>query len=118
MLFVTFETIEDEETAILAEKSTILDGRRRRRQENVELIPSQPPVGVGARAGGWARQYVFVAKFVTNQVNNCAIVDTSGLSSALSYYILFIYLVFVLNYIIFLYSSKYNNIYLVENSQS
>ena len=41
MLYVTFETIEDEETTILAEKSTILDGRRRR--ENVELIPSQPP---------------------------------------------------------------------------
>ena len=41
MLYVTFETIEDEETAILAEKSTILDGRRRR--ENVELKPSQPP---------------------------------------------------------------------------
>ena len=43
MLYVTFETIEDEETTILAEKSTILDGRRRRRRENVELIPSQPP---------------------------------------------------------------------------
>ena len=43
MLYVTFETIEDEETAILAEKSTILDGRRRRRRENVELKPSQPP---------------------------------------------------------------------------
>ena len=46
MLYVTFETMEDEETTILAEKSTILDGRRRRRRrrrENVELIPSQPP---------------------------------------------------------------------------
>ena len=44
MLYVTFETIEDEETAILAEKSTILDGRRRRRhrRENVELKPPQP----------------------------------------------------------------------------
>ena len=42
MLYVTFETIEDEETTILAEKSTILDGRRRRR-ENVELKPPQPP---------------------------------------------------------------------------
>ena len=41
MLYVTFETIEDEETTILAEKSTILDGRRRR--ENVELKPPQPP---------------------------------------------------------------------------
>ena len=39
MLYVTFETIEDEETTILAEKSTILDGHR----ENVELIPPQPP---------------------------------------------------------------------------
>ena len=46
MLYVTFETMEDEETTILAEKSTILDGRRcrrRRRRENVELKPSQPP---------------------------------------------------------------------------
>ena len=42
MLYITFETMEDEETTILAEKSTILDGRRRRR-ENVELKPSQPP---------------------------------------------------------------------------
>ena len=42
MLYVTFETMEDEETTILAEKSTILDGRRRRR-ENVELKPPQPP---------------------------------------------------------------------------
>ena len=42
MLYVTFETIEDEETTILAEKSTILDGRRRRRRENVELKPPQP----------------------------------------------------------------------------
>ena len=40
MLHVTFETMENEETTILAEKSTILDGRRR---ENVELMPSQPP---------------------------------------------------------------------------
>ena len=42
MLYVTFETIEDEETAILAKKSTILDSRRCRR-ENVVLKPSQPP---------------------------------------------------------------------------
>ena len=48
MLYVTFETMEDEETTILAEKSTILDGRR----ENVELKPPQPPVGVGAWVGG------------------------------------------------------------------
>ena len=54
MLYVTFETIEDEETTILAEKSTILDGRRRRRRrrrrrENVELKPPQPP----SRGWGW-----------------------------------------------------------------
>ena len=41
MLYVTLETMEDVETTILAEKSTILDGRRRR--ENVELKPPQPP---------------------------------------------------------------------------
>ena len=54
MLYVTFETMEDEETTILAEKSTILDGRRRRRRrrrENVELKPPQPPsLGWGS---GW-----------------------------------------------------------------
>ena len=46
MLYVTFETMEHEETTNLAEKSTILDGRRRRhcrRRENVELKPPQPP---------------------------------------------------------------------------
>ena len=43
MLYVTFETMEDEETAILAEKSTILDGRRRRRRGNVTIKPPQPP---------------------------------------------------------------------------
>ena len=46
MLYVTFETIEDEETTILAEKSTILDGRRRRRRRrrgNVTIKPPQPP---------------------------------------------------------------------------
>ena len=45
MLYVTFETMEDVETTILAEKSTILDGRRchRRRRGNVELKPPQPP---------------------------------------------------------------------------
>ena len=50
-----FETIKDEETTILADKSTILDGRRchRRRRENVELKPLSPPVGdgIGARLG-------------------------------------------------------------------
>ena len=45
-----YETMEDEETTILAEKSTILDGRRRRR-ENVEIKPPQPPVGVGDGLG-------------------------------------------------------------------
>ena len=45
MLHVTFETMEDEETTILAEKSTILDVRRRhrRRRENMEITPPQPP---------------------------------------------------------------------------
>ena len=52
MLYVKFETMEHEETTILSEKSTILDGRRcRRRRGNVELKPPQPPVGVGARLG-------------------------------------------------------------------
>ena len=49
MLYVTFETMEDEKTTILAEKSTILDGRRRR--ENVEIKPPQPPVGIGVGSG-------------------------------------------------------------------
>ena len=52
MLYVTFETIEDEETTILAEKSTILDGRRRRR-ENVELKPPQPPSWGWGWGSGW-----------------------------------------------------------------
>ena len=48
MPYVTFESMEHEETTNLAEKSTILDGRRRRRRrrrrrENVELKPPQPP---------------------------------------------------------------------------
>ena len=57
MPYVTFETMENEETTNLAEKSTILDGRRfrrrRRRRGNVELKPLSPPVGdgVGARLG-------------------------------------------------------------------
>ena len=52
MPYVTFESMEHEETTNLAEKSTILDGRRRRRG-NVELKPLSPPVGdgVGARLG-------------------------------------------------------------------
>ena len=62
MPYVAFETMENEETVNLAEKSTILDGRRvvvvssscrRRRRGNVELKPLSPPVGdgVGARLG-------------------------------------------------------------------
>ena len=55
MLYVMFEDMEAEENAIFAQKSTILDGRRRRRRRrrrgNVEIKPSQPPVGVGARLG-------------------------------------------------------------------
>ena len=44
MPYVTFETMENEETTNLAEKSTILDGRRfRRRRGNVKLKPPQPP---------------------------------------------------------------------------
>ena len=50
MLYVMFEAIETEEDAIFAQKSTILDGRRRRR-ENVEIKPPQPPVGVGDGLG-------------------------------------------------------------------
>ena len=63
MLYVTFETIEDEETTILAEKSTILDGRRRRRRrrENVELKPPQPP------SWGWGSGWgLSLAKFMFN----------------------------------------------------
>ena len=40
MPYVTFESMEHEETTNLAEKSTILDGRRRR---DVEIKPPQPP---------------------------------------------------------------------------
>ena len=41
MPYVTFESMEHEETTNLAEKSTILDGRRRR--GNVTIKPPQPP---------------------------------------------------------------------------
>ena len=56
MPYVTFETMENEETTNLAEKSTILDGRRfrrrrRRRRGNVELKPLSPPVGDGVGLG-------------------------------------------------------------------
>ena len=39
MPYVTFESMEHEETTNLAEKSTILDGRRRRRRGNVVSAP-------------------------------------------------------------------------------
>ena len=59
MPYVTFESMEHEETTNLAEKSTILDGRRRRRRRgNVTIKPPQPPSwgwGWGS-AGGLARQ--------------------------------------------------------------
>ena len=51
MLYVTFETMEDVGTTILAKKSTILDGRRRR--ENVELKPPQPPSWGWGWGLGW-----------------------------------------------------------------
>ena len=47
MPYVTFESMEHEETTNLAEKSTILDGRRRRRG-NVEL---KPLMGLGLGGG-------------------------------------------------------------------
>ena len=52
MPYVTFESMEHEGTTNLAEKSTILDGRRRRRW-NVEVKPLSPQVGdgVGDRLG-------------------------------------------------------------------
>ena len=66
MPYVTFETMENEETTNLAEKSTILDGRRRsrrrrRRRGNVELKPLSPPVGdgVGARLGAELGNFLF-----------------------------------------------------------
>ena len=43
MLYVTFESMDHGETTNLAEKSTILDGRRRRRRGNVTIKPPQPP---------------------------------------------------------------------------
>ena len=54
MLYIMFEAMEVEENAILTSKSTILDGRRcrrRRRRENVEIKPPQPPVGIGIWSG-------------------------------------------------------------------
>ena len=38
MPYVTFETMENEETTNLAEKSTILDGRRRSRRRRVVVV--------------------------------------------------------------------------------
>ena len=52
MLYIMFEAMEVEENAIFTSKSTILDGRRcRRRRENVEIKPPQPPVGIGVGSG-------------------------------------------------------------------
>ena len=52
MLYVMFEAMEVKENAIFISKSTILDGRRcRRRRENVEIKPPQPPVGIGVGSG-------------------------------------------------------------------
>ena len=51
MLYVIFEAMEGEEIAIFAQKSIILDGRRR---GNVIIKPPQPPSWswVGDEAGG------------------------------------------------------------------
>ena len=71
MLYVTFETIEVEETTILAEKSTILDGRRRRcrrRRRDVEIKPPQPPswgLGLGAELGNISNHFSISICFVT-----------------------------------------------------
>ena len=51
MLYVMFEAMEVKENAIFTSKSTILDGRRRRCRENVEIKPPQPPVGIGVGSG-------------------------------------------------------------------
>ena len=51
MLYIMFDALEVEENAIFTSKSTILDGRRCRRQENVEIKPPQPPVGIGVGSG-------------------------------------------------------------------
>ena len=63
MLYVTFETMEHKETTILAKKSTILDGRRRRhcrRRGNVESKPPQPPSwGWGS---GWGLSSAILCK--------------------------------------------------------
>ena len=52
MPYVTFETMEHEETTNLAEKSTIPD-RRRRRRGDVELKPPQPPSWGWGWGLGW-----------------------------------------------------------------
>ena len=50
MLYVMFEAMEVKEILFFAQKSAILDGRRRRRK-NVEIKPPQPQVGVGDGSG-------------------------------------------------------------------
>ena len=58
MLYVMFEAMEVKENAIFISKSTILDGRRcRRRRENVEIKPPQPPVGIGVGSGAELGNY-------------------------------------------------------------
>ena len=52
ILYVTFEAMEDEETTILTEKSTILDGRRPCRRD-AELKPPQPPSWGWDWGWGW-----------------------------------------------------------------
>ena len=51
MLYVMFEAMEVKENESFTSKSTILDGCRCRRQENVEIKPPQPPVGIGIGSG-------------------------------------------------------------------
>ena len=49
MLYVMLEAKDAQKNATFTQKSTIPDGRRR--QRNVEIKPTQPPVGVGMRLG-------------------------------------------------------------------
>ena len=53
MLYVMFEAMEVKENLFFAQKSTILDGRRRRRK-NVEIKPPQPPAVIGVGDGSGA----------------------------------------------------------------
>ena len=51
MLYFRFEAMKDQETTIYTEKSTILDGRRRRCRRDAELKPPQPP------SWGWGQAW-------------------------------------------------------------